>query len=186
MPDSRFLYIDLEDLLVRLTATSLKWFKQRRCFRPDSVLPGTGTTAEDLAQNALLEVLMDDSLWKPKTSDEDPYPLLVTIMKHDFLDLIKSAGHNKTEVVDNLDDEVDQDDYVSAEAAILARQLRPFVEDDPDLIDYIDAVLMFGLHKREDIAELLVITPRQVSDRRTKLQIKLASWRESVSSKKEE
>jgi len=186
MPDSRFLYINLEDLLVRLTATALKWFKQRQCFKSDSVLPGTGASAEDLAQNALLEILLDDSLWKPKAPDEDPFPVLVTIMKHDFLDMIKSARYNRTEVVDAPDEETNKHGYISPKAAILARQLHSVVGNDPALMEYVDAVLVCGLYKREDIAELLGITPRQASDRRAKLRIKLASWRESESPKKGE
>jgi DNA-directed RNA polymerase specialized sigma24 family protein len=181
MSDSRFLHVNLEDLLVRLTATALKWFKQRRCYQRDAVLPGTGTSAEDLAQNALLEVLMDDSLWKPKTPDEDPFPLLITIMKHDFLDLIKSSGYKTTDVIDIQEQDDDRDGYISATAAILARQMHSIVDHDPALTDFIDAVLLFGLHKREDIAELLGITPRQASERRAKLRVLLASWRESVS-----
>jgi DNA-directed RNA polymerase specialized sigma24 family protein len=187
MPDPRFLHLDFEDLLVKLTAIALKWLKQRGCFYSDSILPGTATSAEDLAQNAIMAVLKDESLWRPQASEDELFKLLITIMKRDFLDLIKSSAykthaglHERTDTPDS------SDGYISITAAILSRQLYPVVDDDQELRDYIDAVLVFDQHKREDIADLLEITPAQASRRRAKLKILFASWRGSVASKKGE
>jgi hypothetical protein len=180
MPDPRFLHLDLLDLLARLTATAFKWQAQRGL-----VLQGTGSSADDLAQTAILEVLRKESLWKPEASEEELFKILLKIMWRDFLDLIKSASYTTQVGFHEIPETPDPtDDYISAEAAILASQLYPLVGDAPALKDYIDAVLMFGYTKREDIAAFLQITPRDASDRRAKLRVLLASWHDSVSSKK--
>jgi DNA-directed RNA polymerase specialized sigma24 family protein len=185
MPDPRFLYVNLDDLLTRLTAIALNWFKQRGCYYDDSVLPGTATSAQDLAQKAMLEVVKDESIWPPGASEDDLLKILITIMKRDFLDLVKSSPY-KTYA--GLQDRLDtpSDGYISANASILARQLYRIVGDSRELRDLIDAVLIFGLYKREDIADLLHITPAQVSRLRAKLKVLLASWRGSASANKGE
>ncbi len=191
MDDVRFLHINLPALLARLTACALTWFEQENCYNSDDMLPGTGQSAKDLAYNAVLEVLSKPEIWRPKTPDEDPFPLLVTIMRHDFLDLVRAdREYKRVDILDIHTDEsnkggLDQipdatDGYCSAEAAALAKSLRPLVGDDPELTDYLDAVLVFGKEKREDIAELLDITPQEVTNRKRRLQTKLEPWRQSL------
>jgi hypothetical protein len=184
----------MKRLLDRLVSTALKWFKQEKCNEDESVMPGTGQSAKDLAYGALLHMLNNDPEWRPKKPDEDPFPLLVTVMRHDFLDLVKKSEYKRTAVMSPYSDEetpeaLDQlpdlkDSYVSAEAALLAQDLYPLVEGDQDLKDYIDAVLLLGIFKPEDVAEALGISDQERRNRQRKLKIRLATWKASVSSKK--
>ena len=80
-----------ESLIKRLTAVAFGWFYDRRCSDDESVLPGTGVSARDLAYNAILEFLKNEGQYNP-TSDEDRFRLIYTIMKRDFIDLVRKDG----------------------------------------------------------------------------------------------
>lgn len=172
--------LDWESLLVRLTARAILWFRDRHCYGADAVLPGTAKSATELARNAALEFFKGEKVkWRPKTPDEDPYPLIVEVMRNDFLDLVKKSETKQTVILDATRNKADyrelelvrdsNDGFVSAEAASLARSLYPLIKGDQKLKDYIDAVCLCGLRKREDIAELLGITPREVTDLQRRL-----------------
>lgn len=194
MVDRRFANIDWNRLTTRLVGVAVRLFIQEQCFDDDAILSGTGQSAKDLAYGAILEVLKDDTIqWKPKGQNDDPFPLFVTVMRHNFLDLVKDGReHKRTTILDpndkngerkqrdlgNLPD--DKDQFSSAEAAALAYKIYPCLNGDAELKDYVDAVLIFDLHKREDIAVLLGTTPEDISKRRRRLQVALASWRRLV------
>lgn len=194
MVDKRFTNIDWIRLITRLVGVAVRLFMQEKCYDDDAMLSGTGQSAKDLAYGAILEVLKDDTIqWKPRGENDDPFPLFVTVMRHNFLDLVKDGReHKRTTILDpndkkgerkqkdlaNLPD--DKDQFSSAEAAALAHKIYPCLTGDAELKDYVDAVLIFDLHKREDIAVLLGTTSEDISRRRRKLQVELASWRRSV------
>lgn len=185
LPASRYIHkavlmnsprdIDWTSLLTRLVDRAIKWFQDERCFGEDSVLPGTSQSAIDLAQNALLEFFNGKKVqWRPKSPDEDPFPLVLKVMRHDFLDLIKRKEYRQTVILDATRDgegrsELENlpgknDGFVSAEAASLARSLYPLIKGDQGLKDLIDAVCILGLRKREEIAEFLGVSPQEITD----------------------
>src|SRR6267154_192998 len=91
---------DLESLISRLTGVALGWFGQRNCRGEDAVLPGTGISAPDLAYNAVLEFLKNEHKYRVK-SDKDRFRLMVTIMKRDFIDLVRpGCEHSRTVILD--------------------------------------------------------------------------------------
>ena len=91
---------DWESLLKRLTAVAFGWFYDRRCSDDESVLPGTGVSARDLVYNAYLELLKNEGEYKPK-SDEDSFRVIYTVMRRDFIDLVrKGRSHDRTVILD--------------------------------------------------------------------------------------
>ena len=193
MNDSRFANIDLEDLISRLTAVALSWFAREGLKGEESILPGTGKSAKDLVFDTLLAVLRDEDVrWQPQTPEENPFPLLVIVMRHDFLDLIKKGrAYKRTTIVDSITEEENRgrfeqtsdfnEDFSSAEARVLAKRLYPLIEDERKLKDYIDAILLQGLVKRKEIAEHLGITSQEARNRERRLQTRLARWYSSLS-----
>lgn len=83
-------------------------------------------------------------------------------------------------VLEEMGDVGSEDGFYSLECAMLARKLLPIVEDKPDLKEYLEAVLSFGVTKREDIASVIEKTPQEVTYRRNQLRDQLASWHREV------
>ena len=120
-------------------------------------------------------------------------------MRNDFLDLVKEGReYKRTKVLEpseggegawgeytskltlaNLPGDTEEGFY-SLNAAIVARRVLPLVKGDSELEDYVNSVLRGGCTKREDIAAYLGITVQEVTSRRKKLRIKLASWKRSL------
>jgi len=100
MDDSRFANVDLEGLLSRLYAAAEGLFVRQGL----SVLPGSGKSAEDFAVETVEAFIFQRGVeWRPKTHDEDPYPLLLTVMTRDFLDIVtKHSGYKRSTVLDSL------------------------------------------------------------------------------------
>lgn len=91
-------------LLKRLTACAAKWFLQEGCIGEESVLPATGKSAKELAFDTVSEFINGRIEWRPKSSesaDVELYLLLRKVMRHDFLDLVKSGrAYRRTDVLD--------------------------------------------------------------------------------------
>jgi hypothetical protein len=175
----------------RLVAQALRWFAQEGLNSQDDILSATGKSPTDLAYDAVLEVLRDEKVqWRPQKPDEDPYPLLVRVMRNDFLDLVKPGrAYKRTEVIDTQaeDDQPALDNYESSRddlkklhAALTAHDLYRIVGEDQELKDVIDAILLLDCRKREDIAHLLSTTPEEITRRQQRLRTKLASWRQAL------
>lgn len=189
MVSSRSPQIDWESLLRRLTAAAEKLFRQ---FQLSDILAGSGDSPEDLAISAAMEFFeAKDIKWRPKTPDEDPFPLIWTAMRNNLIDRVRKPSHKKTTPLEKLRDEdgITQlerlpasdkglDDllirptigFTDVEAAILAEFFYTFAEGDQDLIDVIDAVVYCKCRKRREIAELLDITVGEVTNRWEKLR----------------
>lgn len=189
MISSRSPRIEWEPLLKRLTAAAEKLFRQHQL---SDVLRGIGDSPEDLAIVAAMEFFQGEGVkWRPKTANEDPFPLIWTVMRNNLIDLIRTASHQRTTLIEDTqgDDEnsklegmptLDQGlhdllnrpkfGFTAVEAAILAESFYPFAEGDQDLIDVIDVVVHCQCRKRREIAEWLDITPQDVTDRWEKLR----------------
>lgn len=192
-PDPHLHRIDLGLLVKRLTACAAYWFSQEGCLGAESVLPGTGQSAKDLAFNTLTKFIMGEIKWQPdseESANKEAYALLKTVMRHDFIDLVKSGReYKRTEVRDlrresekgepTLEDLADDslNIFYSLGAAVVERQVYPLLEDAPELKEYIQAILYGNCSKREDIAAYLGITPQEVTNRHKKLQKRLEPWK---------
>ena len=185
-------------LLKPLTACAAAWFLTEGIAGRDDILPATGASPQEFAFDTVLKFANGEFKFRPKsaeTYEKDLLSFLRTVMWHDFLDLLKSHGYDKTDVIDvikaaederpgpaleELPDPSAGDGFHSIEAAAIAMKVLPLVEDDPELKEFVEAVLCFGRTKREDIAEILGVTQQEVTNRKNRLRVRLASWYRSV------
>jgi len=165
----------------------------------DDILPATGSSPKEFAFDTVLKFAAGELKFRPKseeTYDKDLFNFLRTVMWHDFLDLLKSHEYDKTDVIDavraagderpgdvleELPDAAAGDGFHSVEAAAVAMKVLPLVEDDLELKEFVEAVLCFGRTKREDIAGILDVTLQEVTNRKNRLRVRLASWYRSRS-----
>jgi hypothetical protein len=199
MDDPRFSRINWDRLLKRLIACAAKWFLEEGVSGRDDMLPATGKSPKDLAFDATTKFIEGRITFRARsaeTYEKDLFNLLRMVMRHDFLDLIKpNRAYDKTNVIDairsdegeqtgivleEIQDSSGSDGFYSLEAAAIARKVLPLVSDDPELKEFVEAVLCLGCWKREDIAAALDITPQEVTLRKERLRTRLASWYRSV------
>jgi len=192
MDDSRFANIDFDALLSRLYAVAQGLFARQGLKGEASILPATGKSAEDLAVDVITDLIVGEKVeWRPKQPDEDPFPLLVTVLKHDFLDLVrKGRAYKRTAVVASLQDEEDLgriappelavDIHDKAEDAATKERVYALVKGERELEEYVEAVFELGLTKPKDIAEFLGISSDQGRNRQRRLRTRLARWHRSV------
>ena len=200
--ETEFSNIQWDRLLKRLTACAAKWFLQEDCFGAEAVLPATGQSARDLAFDTVTAFIRGKINWKPKSTesaDRELYVLLKEVMHNDFLDLVKEGrAYKRTAVLDISNEGEDGSDehnhtptlaslavdaeteFYSLNAAIVARRIMPLIDGDRHLVDYVNAILVGGCHKREDIAAYLKINPEEVTNRQRRIRTKLAAWKRSV------
>jgi hypothetical protein len=190
---------DCLKLLPALTAFAGKLFLQESISARDDIMPATGKSPRGLAFDAITEFIEDEGTKfrprSPQTYEKDLFNYLRVAVFHDFLDLIKGHEYQKTEVIDSTRSVKDketklaleemgstgsEDGFYSLECAMLARKLLPLVEDEPELKEYLEAVLSFGVTKREDIASMIDKSPQEVTYRRNRLRDRLASWHRAV------
>lgn len=62
----------------------------------------------------------------------------------------------------------------------MARGLYPLAQGEQQLIDLIDAVAICGCRKREDIADLLQVSPEEVTNRQKKLKYRRARQQQTL------
>lgn len=184
--------INWGSLLKRLTAIAADWFQSERCFGTgeEAILRGTGNSAKDLAQEAAKEFCLNASKYRPK-NEEECFALCFRIMRRDFLDLVKRYEYRKTDDIEKLnngDGELkfpsvpsNNGDYVNADAALVAHELYVAADGKQELIDLIDAVTIFGCQDKNEIAELLGISPTEVKNRRRRLKYARARRGQTVS-----
>lgn len=188
----------LLNLLPPLTAFAGKLFLQEGISARDDIMPATGKSPRGLAFDAITEFIEGGMSFRPRspeTYEKDLFNYLKTAVYHDFLDLIKSHEYQKTEVIDSarpgdggetrlvleeMGTTGSEDGFYNLECAMLARRLLPIVEDEPDLKEYLEAVLSFGVTKREDIANVIEQPAQEVTYRRNRLRDRLASWHRAV------
>src|SRR5687768_932681 len=185
-------------LLPALVAVAKKLFLQECISAQDDVLPGTGKSARGLAFDAVTEFVDSGMKFRPRsaeTYEKDLFNYLRKAIYNDFLDLIKSHDYQKTEVIDatrvedgkqravvleEMGAPGSEGEFYSLECAALARKLLPLVADEPDLKEVLEAILCFGVIKREDIAAVIDKTPQEVTKRMKRMRLRLASWHRKV------
>jgi|GEM_PF-1602980 len=201
MDDPRFSRINWSRLLQWLTSCAAKWFLEEDICGRDDVLPATGKSPTDLVFDTVTDFIEGKIKFRAKsaeTYEKDLFNLLRTVMRHDFLDLIKSGDYERTDVIDalrsddngptnpagpvleELHDSSGCDGFYSLESAVVARRVLPIISDDPELKEFVEAVLCLGCWKREDVASALDITPQEVTNRKRRLEVRLASWYRSI------
>jgi hypothetical protein len=195
---SQFNWDLLPKLLERLTFWAAKWFLEESLLGHDNVLPATGISPRDFAFDTVINFIEGGMTFRPKspeTYEKDLLNFLKKVMRNDFLDLIKSHEYDRTDVIDavkavgddqpglvleDLPDPSSEDGFYSLEAAALYRKVFPLVKNDPELKEFVEAVLCFGCWKRDDIAKLLDVSLQEVTYRKNRLRLRLASWYRSV------
>lgn len=173
--------INWGSILKRLTGIAAGWFHSHRCFGigEEAILRNTGVAAKDLAATAAQEFCNKAGNYKPKT-EEQVFAICFTIMKRDFLDLVKRYEYRKSEDIEALTNEdgeftpehnpVKLGDYVDADAALMAQDMYKLAGGEQDLIDLVDAVTIFDRVEREEIAELLSISVDEVKNRQRRMK----------------
>lgn len=179
--------VDWHVLLSKLTACGLRWFRLENCHDADAVLPGTGISAVDLVYDAIVHVLNSEVGSRLVATDGNPYPYILTVMRHDFLDLVKQGREYRRTVIadesegchaENLfEDALDRPDaYALSDAASLVRKLHLILGSDIELKEYVTAWLMDGLDKRADIAYHLGVSEQEITTRKRRLIYKLKPY----------
>jgi len=162
-------------------------------FNPEQAAPGTDVSVEVLVNGAAIEFFesCQKGKWKPENPDADPFPMAYRIMFNNFIDVVRSAGHQRADLLVPTTDETeasvindfpafDQALYrllekpviglADVDARILAETFYPYAEGRQELKDVIDAVVYCQCRKPSEIAEWLTtssqeITSQEVTDR---------------------
>jgi len=192
MTSSRSPEIDWGSLLVRLMPVAKKMFRQSG-FNPEQAVPGTDVSVEVLVNGAVIEFFesCQKGKWKPENPDADPFPMAYRIMFNNFIDVVRSAGHQRADLLVPTTDEngasvindlsaFDQAlnrllekpviGLADVDARILAETFYPYAEGRQELKDVIDAVIYCQCRRPSEIAEWLTtssqeITSQEVTDR---------------------
>jgi DNA-directed RNA polymerase specialized sigma24 family protein len=138
-------------------------------------------SAEELTSIAILELHRKPE-WRSKSSNGDPFPFALTVMRRDFLDVVRKAEAKRTVIHENPDigswKSQDDNSFTTNDGVqaaedesnlrFLDRTLRP----DPVVKAYFEAVILKGLTKRADIAQEIGVTVQEVTDIQRKLPSK--------------
>lgn len=159
--------IDWQSVLNKLTYSALRWMIQKRVNRDDPMIKGLGPP--DLAQNALQVVLEQYHQLVDAGSEEDILKIAHRIMWRDFLDIVRSSDYRGKEDLETAAENVAVQKAATqqqeAEDESFAKEYYELASDDQELKDILDAVLALGQYKREDVADLLTISPQEVTNR---------------------
>jgi hypothetical protein len=173
--------IDWKSLFNKLTAIAASWMVDRSVDKEDLMI--NGVSPKDFAQNATLVVLEEYHRHGRIKSEDDVYKIAYKVMWHDFLDLIGSAEYKRNERILEFDDDQSDKDNLGADDKSFSKvddensvkYYYSLANGDKDLIEFIEAVLYFDTYKREGVAELLGITPQEVTNRARKLRYRHSS-----------
>jgi DNA-directed RNA polymerase specialized sigma24 family protein len=173
--------IDWKSLFVKLTATATKWFVDENVDKEDPMI--NGVAPKDLAQTAVLELIKTYHQIKHSKTEDDFYRLAYKIIRHDFLDLIKSSAYRKNKRIEEINEEkpgqeispVEDGNFLKIENKGAAKDYYSLAKGEHGLIEFIDAVLELDVYNREDVADLLGVTPQEVTKRQQKLRDRYTS-----------
>ncbi len=178
-PSDPFEGVDWEDLHKRLLGVAVRL--SMLISTADKVLTGTGVSAEDLVNDTMLKALGGDEI-RYHASRGQLFSLLKTAMVRDFLDLRKKRSHQREAQMDLCSGEAEKDKRLRDRAgderqnAIGSLQdIRRLVQDDPKLVEYVDAVEI-GCEKPAEIADVCQVDVTDIYSRRRKLKTKLAGY----------
>jgi hypothetical protein len=165
----------------KLTAVAINLFRKHGLFGGidvDPVMKGVGKSPMDFASDAMTKFYENRAKYHV-CSDDEAFAVMVTILQHSFIDACKSHAHKtaKDDPEDHLPTATARgsDAFSSIEADDLAKKFYPWAKGDQELIDVIDAAAYLAVEqaepfKRDDVANLLNITPEEVSKRNKRLK----------------
>lgn len=179
--------VDWNALRSKLTACALRWFRAEGCHEADSVLPGTASSAIDLACDVVAHVLAREDADRLTAPGGDPFAFLLTAMRHDFLDLVKQGREYKRTIIfdeggeqggryESVASSRQPDAFAHADAAVLVRKIHLLLGDDVELKEYVTAWLLNNLDKRADMAYHLGVSEQEVTNRKRRLIYKLKPY----------
>lgn len=177
-PTDPFEGVDWEGLHKRLLAVALRL---SMLLSTDKLLTGTGFSAEDLVNDTILKALGGDGI-RYQAGRGQLFSLLKTAMVRDFLDLRRKRSHQRTVHMDLNSSEAEKDkrlkdhaDFERQNAMASLQDVRRLVQDDPKLVEYVDAVEI-GCEKPAEIADICQVDVADIYRRRRKLKTKLAGY----------
>jgi hypothetical protein len=165
----------------KLTAVAFNLFRKERLLggaETEPVMKGLGKSPMDFASDAMTEFYENRAKYRVR-SDDEAFAVMVTILKRDFIDACKSHPYKTTanDPEEHLPTVSSRgsDPLSSTEADDLAKKFHPYAKGDQELTDIIDAAAYLAVEqsepvKRDDIANLLDITPEEVSKRNKRLK----------------
>lgn len=163
--------IDWEDIYRKLLVQALRLSV---LMGRDTVLSGTGFSAEDLVSDTIVKVLGGDEI-RYRAEKGELLPLLRRAMIRDFIDLRRKRSHQRNVHVDLAAEEAEKDvrlrdrsDEEQRKANELLQDVRRLVEHDQKLTEYVDAVEL-GCGTPAEIADLCRADVRDIYERRRKL-----------------
>jgi DNA-directed RNA polymerase specialized sigma24 family protein len=174
--------ISKDEVWKRLLAHALRVFREFGLSGDDSVLPGFGKSPDDYAQTVFIKYVLGQTKAK-----ELAY--LCKAVRNDIIDDLRSPIQKLTEsranltpnlvegdkhipTMDDLQSPNKPVDDLLSEQSYIAR-LRLCVEREPDLKEYLEAIVDLGLTKPADIASFLEISPEAVRARQKKMRRRL-------------
>lgn len=180
--DDRFKGIDWQDVLYRLTLRARHLFKMARLKGHSLALEAAGVTPDDLAQGVILDALEDERV-KFRPGRASAVTFLSRVLENDFKDLLRKGFRllRKTQVLDAAAEDGADDpryagvvsDVSDCDAGATRVQLRAILLDlvkgDPELEDYVVAIVDFQARKPADQAELLRVPVTEITNRRKRL-----------------
>lgn len=181
----RFDGIDWDEVLRRLLLEACRLFGTARLSGQDAVLAGLGVSPRDLVHETVRKLLEDETV-QYRRRRGDLVPFLKTVMRNDFVDLLRRASHKTTQILDPIDsprrdaDGVPQtlDSFPGPTSRspdiIWTERVRALAADDPELVEYVESIVDIGLSKPSDIADLLSTTVNDVLNRRRRLRTRFA------------
>lgn len=191
--DPRFSNVDFGSLLEDLFRFAKSLVDPKKYGGDDPILTGTGKSANDLVKDALTEFIVKARDWSPSSRERNQAEIFLYVRKmirNDFLDLIKDGrAHKRTEIIDITQTQtsnysgdgappMDGDESLTRmvdelDDSEIARRAYRAVQDEPELKEYLDAILRDGYIKRSQVAFDLGIDLRQATQRRDRLKTRL-------------
>jgi DNA-directed RNA polymerase specialized sigma24 family protein len=171
--------ISKDELWKRLLVHAVWVFHEFGFSSKDTVLPGFGKSPEDYAQTVFMKYLLGQIKAKNLT-------YLCRAVRNDIIDDLRSPAQKLTESRANLAHEKygaenpipsmddlqslnkSADDVLSEESYIA--RLRRCVESEPELKEYLEAIVDLGLDKPAEIGSFLGISPEAVRARQKKMR----------------
>lgn len=165
--------IDWNRLALRLTLAAIKFVSKKE----DFVISGVGNSIEDYVIEAVT-TLFDKFDTYDLRSEDECFAMAKIIMERDYLDSIKSSSHKTTENFYDSENGTNRFEELPSRANgleklekdLLARKYYEFANEEKDLKEIIDAVVYCDEREPRNIGLLLDITPKEVNNRKKRLQ----------------
>jgi len=187
---ARFTCEELDGLLKKLTAYAITLFAEQAGLRGSDVsLSGTGMSPEDLAIETLGKLVRGELNYHRTKGRLDSY--LATVMRNDFIDMLRLKAHETSVALDAEDRETVADHPLSGQPDCQPVQLDPFsaalereykekvfalVKGESGLEEMAYAILELNAIKPQEIAGLLKTDATDIQNRKKKMRRRLAEY----------